>query len=381
MTRNDLDAAGDPDRLLRRASEVAVIVLAVIATIIALKLGQAVVAPVALAIFVGLMLTPVAMRLEALGLPHALAAILLVLLFVAAWAAAMAMLAAPLGLWVERLPLIWRRLQMHMSDWREIIGSFSDLREQLGQITSSGDQISVVVAENGPGIPDVAWAAPSILSQTIVFLVALYFFLMTRVSIRQGILRTSMTFTTRVRVARALRDIQTEISRYLLTITVINAALGVAVAAAFQALGVPSPVLWGALAFVMNFMIFLGPVFMVVILLGVGVATSLTAGGILLPALVYLGLNTLESQFVTPQTVGRTLTLNPLAVFVTIVFWLWLWGPLGGLIAVPSLMIVRVIWIRAVAPGIEARARLRSARNRSGAKPFTDESVADATAP
>ena len=377
MIRPYRNAAVDPDRLLRRSSEIAVIVLAVIATIIALKLGQVVVAPVALAIFVGLMLTPVAMRLEALGLPQGVSAFLLVMLFVAAWAAAMAMLAAPLGLWVERLPLIWRRLQMHMSDWREIIGSFSDLREQLGEITSSGDQISVVVAENGPAIPDVAWAAPSILSQTIIFLAALYFFLMTRLSIRHGILRTCMTFTTRLRVARALRDIQTEISRYLLTITVINATLGIAVTAAFQALGVPSPVLWGALAFVLNFMIFLGPIAMVVILLGVGLATSLTAGGILLPALVYLGLNTIESQFVTPLTVGRTLTLNPLAVFVTIVFWLWLWGPVGGLIAVPSVMVLRVIWIRAFAPGLQARA----ARNRSGAEPFTGESVADAATP
>ena len=375
------ESAGDPDGMLRRASEVAVIVLAALATIAALWLGQAVVAPVVLAIFVGLMLTPVAIRLETLGLPQGLSAILLVLLFVAGWAAATAVLAGPVGLWVERLPLIWRRLQMHMSDWREMIASFSDFRAQLGEITSNGGEVSVVVAEDGPAIPDVAWMAPSILSQTIVFLAALYFFLMTRIAIREGILRTCMTFTTRVRVARVLRDIQTEISRYLLTISVINAALGVAVAVAFQLLGVPSPMLWGALAFVLNFMIFLGPIFMVVILLGVGLATSLTTGGILLPALVYLGLNTIESQFVTPQAVGRTLTLNPLAVFVTIVFWLWLWGPVGGLIAVPSLMVVRVIWTRAFAPGLVARGRVPARRNPATGPAFTDRSAADGAAP
>ena len=379
--RRGEERSGDPDRMLRRASEVAVIVLAALATIAALWLGQAVVAPVVLAVFVGLMLTPVAIRLETLGLPQGLSAILLVLLFVAGWAAATAVLAGPVGLWVERLPLIWRRLQMHMSDWREMIASFSDFRAQLGEITSNGGEVSVVVAEDGPAIPDVAWMAPSILSQTIVFLAALYFFLMTRIAIREGILRTCMTFTTRVRVARVLRDIQTEISRYLLTISVINAALGVAVAVAFQVLGVPAPMLWGALAFVLNFMIFLGPIFMVVILLGVGLATSLTTGGILLPALVYLGLNTLESQFVTPQAVGRTLTLNPLAVFVTIVFWLWLWGPVGGLIAVPSLMVVRVIWTRAFAPGLVARGRVPARRNPATGPAFTDRSAADGAAP
>lgn len=372
---------GDPDGLLRRASEVSVIVLAVIATVIALKLGKAVIAPVALAIFVGLMLTPVAMRLEALGMRQGISAILLVLLFVAAWAAAMALVAGPLGLWIERLPMIWRRLQMHMSDWREMIGSFSDMREQLGEMTSDGGEVSVVVSEDESAIPDVAWVAPSILSQTIVFLAALYFFLMTRVSIRDGILRTCMTFRTRVRMARALRDIQTEISRYLLTISLINATLGIAVAAAFHALGVPSAILWGSLAFVLNYMIFLGPIVMVVILLGVGLATSLTTGGILLPALVYLGLNTIESQFLTPQAVGRTLTLNPLAVFVTIVFWLWLWGPVGGLIAVPSLMVIRVIWTRAVAPGIQSRTQSPSARNPTRRPALSDGSVADVAAP
>jgi predicted PurR-regulated permease PerM len=381
LQRRAGETEGDPDRLLRRASEIATIVIAAIATIVALRAGQVVVAPVALAIFVGLMLTPVAIRLENLGLRQGMSAILLVMLFVAGWAVAMALLAGPLGLWIERLPLIWRRLQMHMSDWRDVIASFSDFREQLGEITSSGGEVSVVVTEDGPAIPDVAWMAPSILSQTIVFLAALFFFLMTRISIREGILRTCLTFKTRVRAARVLRDIQTEISRYLLTITLINAALGIAVATAFQLLGVPSPMLWGALAFVMNFMIFLGPIFMVVILLGVGLATSLTTGGILLPALVYLGLNTVESQFVTPQAVGRTLTLNPLAVFVTIVFWLWLWGPVGGLIAVPSLMVVRVIWIRALAPGFAARARSRSVWNRARHSAFPDENAAAGVAP
>ncbi len=379
--RRERDAAFDPDRLLRRASEIAVIVLAVIATIVALRYGRVVVAPVVLAVFVGLMLTPVAMRLEAWGLRQGLSAMLLVLLFVAAWAAGMALLAGPLGLWIERLPMIWRRLQVQLSDWREIIGSFSEFREQLGEITSNGKAVNVVVADEGPAIPEVAWMAPSILSQTIVFLASLYFFLMTRISIREGILRTCATFGTRVRVARVLRDIQTEISRYLLTISIINAALGIAVAAAFQALGVPSAALWGALAFVLNFMIFLGPIAMVVILLGVGLATSLTTGGILLPALVYIGLNSIEGQFVTPQAVGRTLTLNPLAVFVTIVFWLWLWGPVGGLIAVPSLMVLRVVWTRAFAPGLKARAERRAARNPAPSSEFTEDGGADGASP
>jgi uncharacterized protein YjbJ (UPF0337 family) len=120
---------------------------------------------------------------------------------------------------------------------------------------------------------------------------------------------------------------------------------------------------------------------MVVILLGVGLATSLTTGGVLLPALVYLGLNTIESQFVTPHMVGRTLTLNPLAVFVTIVFWLWLWGPVGGLIAVPSLMVVRVVWTRALAPGIKARSGAKFSRNPGRGAAFAGQSAADVAAP
>ena len=109
------------------------------------------------------------------------------------------------------------------------------------------------------------------------------------------------------------------------------------------AIGMPSAALWGALAAILNFIVYLGPAVMAAILFAVGLTQYDTLGGSLLPPLVYLGINLIEAQFVTPQVIGRTMLMNPFVVILAIAFWIWLWGPLGGFIAIPMLLIFYAI--------------------------------------
>lgn len=132
-------------------------------------------------------------------------------------------------------------------------------------------------------------------------------------------------------------------SRYLLSITAVNALLACMVTTALYLLDVPSPVLWGLMAGVLNYVIYIGPAVMALILTGVGLATAEGTLAILTPPLAYLGLNLLEAQFLTPAVLGRTMTLNPFLVLVSIAGWIWLWGPTGGFIAVPSLLVLGAI--------------------------------------
>lgn len=106
------------------------------------------------------------------------------------------------------------------------------------------------------------------------------------------------------------------------------------------ALGVPSPPLWGMLAGLLNYVIYVGPAVMVVLMTCVGLAIGDTPLAIATPPLVYLALNLTEAQFITPTVLGRTMTLNPFVVFLAIAFWIWLWGPVGGFVAVPILLVV-----------------------------------------
>jgi predicted PurR-regulated permease PerM len=198
----------------------------------------------------------------------------------------------------------------------------------------------------------MATLAPAVIAQILIFLASLYFFVATRHETRTAVLKICFSRRLRWRVAHIFRDVETLVSRYLLSITVINVSEGVAVGLGLYAVGVQSAILWGALAAVANFIIFLGPLSMTILLFGVGLTEFDTFAGALVPPLVYQSINLVEQQFVTPMVIGRTMTMNPFIVVLALIFWIWLWGPLGGFIAVPALLIVYAV-VRNIVPGAD----------------------------
>ncbi|MEY2410258.1 MAG: hypothetical protein QOF48_2928, partial [Verrucomicrobiota bacterium] len=141
-----------------------------------------------------------------------------------------------------------------------------------------------------------------------------------------------------------VNDVQRNISRYLLTVTMINCCLGLLVAATMLWLRMPNPVLWGVVAGVLNFMPYFGPLTGVTVLVMAGLLSfPSSVGQALLPAAVYLGLHAIESNLITPAILGRRLTLNPLIIFLALMFWTWLWGIPGALLSVPLLMVFKIL--------------------------------------
>src|SRR5690606_15539531 len=127
---------------------------------------------------------------------------------------------------------------------------------------------------------------------------------------------------------------------YLLTITMVNIGVGVVVTLLMWAIGMPSPILWGALAGVLNYIPFVGQAFMALILFLVGLSSGGELTAAILPVALYWAVNFVEGNFASPNQLGRTMTINPFMIFLSLTFWLWAWGPSGGLIAVPSLLIL-----------------------------------------
>lgn len=335
--------------LLLRSAQVAIIIVGFATTIFMLHAGEYILAPASLGIVLGLMLGPLATRLERRGLRPGISASLVVILFIAAICLVAAAVAAPLSFWLSRLPQLWSNLQLQLSELKAPLEALKGVRDQLRELTGGGGL--TVSVDEGVGVESVAVFAPAFVAQVLIFFACLYFFVATRNQTRSAILKLCLDRRLRWRVAHIFRDVERMVSRYLLSITVINMMEGVAVGVALHLIGVPSALLWGALAAVTNFVVFIGPIVMVVILFLVGLTEFDTPGASLLPVAVYLVINMLEAQFVTPMVIGRTMTLNPFVVMLALIFWIWLWGPLGGFIAIPALLVLYAV-IRNIVPGI-----------------------------
>jgi len=146
-----------------------------------------------------------------------------------------------------------------------------------------------------------------------------------------------------VRTARAFRDMERRVSGYFVTFSIINLILGTATGLACWRLGLPEPAMWGGLAAVFNFVPFLGPVVMMALLGVAGLATYNDLLDASFPMLAFIGISFLEANLITPTIVGRRMTLNPLAIVLAVSFWIWIWGPAGGVIALPLLIMFKVV--------------------------------------
>ena len=341
------------ERVLGNASQLAICLIGAIAVLVALQAGQFILAPVFLAITVGLMFGPVADALETRGVPEVVSAALVVLMLLGIIAGCGFLFAGPLAEWGRRMPVVWEKLQAELANWKEPLESLGAVQEQVKGVFG-GDAMAVTV-EDGSTVTDIAMLAPTILAQILIFLASLYFFLATRESIRIATLSLCVSRRMRWRTAHVFRDVEQKVSKYLITISLVNVGVGVVVASLMALIGMPSPILWGALAAFLNYVPFVGQGVMALILFLVGLSVQPDLAGALLPVGLYWTVNFIEGNFVTPNLLGRTMTINPFLIFLSLTYWLWAWGPVGGLIAVPSLLILysvatHILPVRQVSP-------------------------------
>ena len=177
----------------------------------------------------------------------------------------------------------------------------------------------------------------------LVTVVLTLFLLVYNTLIYEKIVQAVPRFSDKKLAVQTIHEIEQEISRYLLSISIINLALGVAVAVAMWLLEMPSPDLWGIMAAALNFMPYVGAIIGAVILALVALVSIDPVGQAALVPLVYLFLTSVEGQFVTPAVIGNRLSLNPLVIVIAVAFWAWIWGVAGILVAVPLLIITRIL--------------------------------------
>ena len=299
--------------------------------------------PVMLGFLLALVFSPVRRFLERRRIPPEISAFLIVGSLVATLASGVLLLAGPVQGWIEDAPEIARELEWKT---RSLFGGAQAVIEAgqtVDEVTSGGKdpEVQEVVVKEPGMFTNLAWVAPAYLAQTVLTLVLLLFLLASGDMIYEKIVHVLPTFKDKRQAMRIAHDIERKLSRYLFTITAINAALGVAVGIAMALLGMPNPALFGVIDFSLNYVPYLGALTGVAAALVVGLLTFDDPGTALLPSLAYFALTAIEGQFVTPYFVGRRLEMNTVVIFLSITFWAWLWSVMGMLLAVPLLVTIR----------------------------------------
>jgi len=208
-------------------------------------------------------------------------------------------------------------------------------------LPSAGNVVAVEPSQLGILTPVVAFVTPAVV-QIALFFVTLIFFLATQMDFRRYVVSFFTTRDAKLRFIRITNDIEEHLASYVAVVTMINFCLGVVVAIGAWLFGLPSPVILGLVAMVLNYIPYIGPACMTVVLLGLGLVTFPSLGYALMPPAAFVALATIEGQFITPTVLGHRLTLNPLAVLLAIAFWAWLWGPIGAFLAVPLTIVILV---------------------------------------
>jgi len=325
--------------LVDQASRLAIIGLFAMALVVAAVQARYFLVPVTAAMIVGLTLGPTVDWLGRWRIRSYLASTLLIVLIGMLLYALYLTLAIPLDNWARRLPEVWDKLAVHLRAIRAPLDRLEEVSREMEQ-GAGGDSGQVAVkVEETTMVTTFVMMAPPLIAQFMLFGATLFFFLANRTRLRTGLLMLCLTRDARLKSARIIRDTEYLLSRYVAWISLVNIALGIVTGFAMYLLDMPSPALWGALATIFNFIPYLGPATLMVILVGVG---SVTFDGLLYalsPALVFFCINFLEGQIITPAVLGQRLTLNPFVVFLTLGFCLWVWGPVGAFVAVPFLLI------------------------------------------
>ena len=324
-----------------------------------LMVAQDVFAPLVLAIVVGIIFAPLADRLERLKLPRGLVAFSLIVSIFFLLAALAYLIEPYITAVIDRLPSIKYEIRKLLFEYRGLIQGFDAMNREVEEALGAAADAEREAMSDMPSLTDAIFLAPWILAQALIFFGALFFFLLTRNDIYHWVSSRIGSGTDTPMILSRLRAAEDTVARYFAAISVVNTGLGFGVGAALMAIGTPGAVVWGIAATLLNFVLYLGPVVMAAGLLLTGIVAF---DGLMTfaPMAIYLTLNMTEAQFVTPALVGRHVQINPFLVFVSLVFWLWLWGPLGGIVAIPvTLVMMRLLDI--VGDRSESRAAIRTA--------------------
>lgn len=330
------------------SAQASMIGLFVLALGMTLYLAKAILLPVFAAVVVGTTMTPLVRRLSRHGISPVVSALLIGLVILGLLALGATLIANPVSEWISRAPEIGATIRQKLYVLDRPLAAVAEMQKLF-----MGDAVRVDTGNAELVAPVVAFVTPAA-AQTLIFFGTLIFYLVGQQEFRRRFVMLFPEREAKLRLLRIANDIEHNLTGYLSVFTVINVVLGVVVGFGAWAFGFPNPVIFGVLAAILNYLPYVGPGIMALVLLGVGMVTFESLGHALAAPAAFVALTTIEGHFITPAVMGRRLTLNPLMVFLSLAFWTWLWGPMGAFLAVP-LSIIALVTMNHLFPSAETK--------------------------
>ncbi|MCZ8081082.1 MAG: AI-2E family transporter [Rhodobacteraceae bacterium] len=310
-----------------------------------LYFAKDVILPLLMGTLLALTLSPLVRYMNRFGLAPVVTASALIALVGLIIAGAALLFSGPVSAWINDAPALGAELKAKLQGFANSLAVVQQASNQVEQFTNGVADPNVQrVAMESPGLLTMAVSnVASVMATTVVTLVLALFLLASGDLFYVKLIEAFPRFGDKKRALRIVYGIERSVSRYLAVVTVINMGLGAVVGLGMWAIGMPQPLVWAVMTFLVNYLPYIGPLFGAGLVTAVAIVSFDHLGQAALAPLVFLTATTIEGQFVTPVILGRRLELNTVSVFVTVVFWAWLWGIAGALMAVPFLVCLKVI--------------------------------------
>src|SRR3569623_2192050 len=308
-----------------------------------LYVTRAVLLPVIIAALLSLLLAPVNRALQRLRIPGPAAAGIVVLTMIGGLVYGISILSEPASKWLDSLPKLVHQLEGKLSPIKQTVLEVNKAADQIEKLATPSGGPKVVAADK-PGLRSMLLVGTQSLLIVVVMIAFLvYFFLGTGDMLLRKLVKVLPRRRDKIKAVQISQRIQQDVSRYLVTVTLINSGLGGATGLAMYVLHMPNAILWGVMVATFNFVPYIGATISLNVLTAVSLLTFDGLDQAVIVPVTFLAIATIEGQLVTPIVLGRQLALNSLVVFLTIIWWGWFWGIPGALIAVPLLVIIKII--------------------------------------
>jgi predicted PurR-regulated permease PerM len=342
------------DRLLASLTLIAGVGLTVMLPF-ALRAGAEFFMPVTAALVIAIALVPALEWFERRGIPSKLSAGLCVIIFLFIAVFAIGSIVVPASDWIAqvpgKIPKVRAALEPVFDLYKNLDRFVGKIANQI-EINQASHARTVTVEQPSSLMGMLATSAPHLLIQLFFSLLVIFFFLAGWTAMRKKTIVSRGSFEGALTTARVIQQVVDATSTYLGTITLINIGLGALTAGALWWLGMPSPIMWGGIVAVANYIPYLGPIVCALLLFVGGLMTYPDIWGALVPPGIFICFHLVEANFFTPMVVGHRLTISPLSILVSLSFWAWIWGTTGALLAVPLLIIMKTVFSAAGTPDI-----------------------------
>jgi predicted PurR-regulated permease PerM len=335
---------GEIDKTHIEFKSIALKGLFIIAFFYTLYFARALILPFTLALLLNFLLRPVVRALKKIKIPELAGAALVLIALLGSAGYGMIRLSGPAAEWIDKAPESLHQIELKVGLFRKSLEGVNNAVEELKSITRMGMEKKPEVEIKSPGITDaVLTGTREVIVKSSVMFILLYFLLASGDLFLRKLIKIFPKLDEKKQFVKITREVEHHTSRYLYTVTIINIFMGIFIGVGMYLIGMPNPLLWGVMAGFLVFVPYIGPLIGISIITIVAFLTFDSVGRILLAPAIYIALETIQGQIVTPMVLGLRFTLNPVVIFIWLIFWGWMWGIIGAMLAFPMLTIFKIL--------------------------------------